>query len=410
MATDLPEYTVEPVALPIIGLAQTSSETYVETGKEVTVSLFGQKSKVKGSGTVPVYGRASPVKGEVQLQGKVDKIESVVFKLEGFVRLDSFDGFPSKEPVFVKNEVLYSKGAAKCSSKLPFEVIFPTEADLEKVIPATYETPSKQISNLFAKVYYRVVVSVTQKKTFGKSTADTTIDINYYPRTSPPLQPIRTYENFVSSDPWDKETRDIQLKSGASSDVKPISCDFYIPSSRTFGMTEFIPFHITLTGTKPAIDEFLPPSYTNGAAVPSDGKTAVKAVKMKVSMLRKISIRPNNPKSEEGASRETMVGDASVVPMGSSEESGGLVKVEYGGQIQASHDTVQTGTFSIKGLTLQDYLVLTVNPSNSNLQQRKIAVPVKLVTDPWVDGNKNIAKGKTSVAGAVLYGFAWGGF
>jgi hypothetical protein len=114
-------------------------------------------------------------------------------------------------------------------------------------------------------------------------------------------------------------------------------------------MTEFIPFHVTLTGSKPEIEEFLPPSY-DASAQKSAGP---QAVRMKVSISRKIELRPNNPQSEDGASRETTIGEASVVPLGVSDEGEGISKVEYGGQIMVDHENVKTGSFKIKGLSLQ---------------------------------------------------------
>lgn len=166
------------------------------------------------------------------------------------------------------------------------------------------------------------------------------------------MQSIQTYENFNPADSWEKTTREVQLKPGASSDVQPLTCNLYIPSSRTFGMTQSIPFHITLSGPAPTMQEFLPPSYD--AAAPQDkAKKGFTPVKLKVSLTRKITIKPTSKASSNEESRETNIGEASVLPLGSSVGEDGVTTVEYGGEISPSNNTIKTGSLEANGLSLK---------------------------------------------------------
>ncbi|KAH8813926.1 hypothetical protein DL96DRAFT_1716220 [Flagelloscypha sp. PMI_526] len=391
-----PAYTSEPIAIPIIGLADVPRGTYTEQKKDVVLTLFDQRPNTKG-GPAPVYGRGSTVRGEVGIIGKTEKVEKVLLKLEGFVKLDVYDGFGSKEEVLGWEKVLFSRDTARppvaCPPKTDFQFTLPTEHESERPLPPTYETPCKGISDLYAKVYYRLVVSVHSRKILGKadSVKILTIDIDYYPRTSPPLQPIRTYENFDAAEGWQPHSRLLVIKQPSpNQELRPVTIEFYVPSVRTFGITDSIPFHITLTGSSPAIDEFLPPSYDSNSLsrTPSSSSSGTKPVmvKMKVSIARVITVKSNNPGAVEELTRETTIGEASVLPLETSQTKDGLIKLDYGGEVNVNHWAVKTGTFEIVGLSLKDYVVLAVNPVTPGLIPRKVAIPIKLVTDPWVDG------------------------
>lgn len=101
------------------------------------------------------------------------------------------------------------------------------------------------------------------------------------------------------------------------------------------------------------MQEFLPPPYDAAPQDQSLNKGAFTPVKLKVSIGRKITIKPTSKSSSNKESRDTTIGEASVLPLGSSVGPDGVTQVEYGGEVSPRNNTIKTGSLEANGLSLR---------------------------------------------------------
>ncbi|KAJ3865562.1 hypothetical protein EV359DRAFT_80395 [Lentinula novae-zelandiae] len=174
-----------------------------------------------------------------------------------------------------------------------------------------------------------------------------------------------------------------------------------MPSGRTFGIADEIPFHVQLTGTASSIQTLytllsppsvpskfraLTPTLTNQSA--RDSINLVKEndernfVFFSVTLIRQVCV------DVKDQALAVLADDAFLPPHSQVDHTEKIVNLDAAGEIQCQPD-VDIGHFNGGKVQVKDFLVLQIAPFKKSDNARspffplKMPVPVFIVTDSW---------------------------
>ncbi|KAH6913807.1 hypothetical protein BKA70DRAFT_1369248 [Coprinopsis sp. MPI-PUGE-AT-0042] len=357
----------------------------------------------------PVYSRGGHVDGEIGFSGQTELVE-VTVKLYGQMCLMATDCGSTTSVLVSDCRTLWTKdGNKKCPSILPFSLRFPQTFKDEKgkgwKLPPSFDSEFNGGPAMRAKCMYALTISVTRMKRYALASwmssrmHSTTLD--YRPRTRPPRPIVMLESIFDSIKPVPEEWRQyiLKMEPRSGSNTKPIECHFLLPSVQSYSVSDTVPFHIQLRGPLASLSEIVPPqsplldpntaeaTTSAGLDLGSDGPHPVR-----VYIARQVHIQVKGITR----SRTYTVGTAKIWPIppvimheeedlqGESEEE---LCLDWQGKLKCCDDAVKA-SFSAGNLTVKDYVVLSLSPSNSRpsfLAPVQLTQPIRLVTDSWMD-------------------------
>lgn len=336
----------------------------------------------------PVFGLCSTVHGEFEPADR-EKIVSVSVKLQGHIFI--------KEGTRVSSTLLLSQQRTLwemddvetvCPGMLPLSVSFPAnywDKENERYIRLP---PSFSITRpRRAAVVYTLSILLRKKRgsLFCLRTArdlSMNVHLRYKPRVRPP-RPAPIYFSSLKQcpDEWQEEIWSINsdfLRNNGS--LFMAECYFFLPSVRVFFMAESIPFHLSFCG---------PISCLRRATTPEkddEGELIVEPIH--VFLVRQTTVRGPDSKAvqEEILGRGSLiVGDEARLDKMLPQDA---VCMSWDGELRCDM-SLTCSAFSTPILEVKDYIVLSlVNPLRPmKMMEADVhyAVPIRLVTHPWID-------------------------
>ncbi|PCH40301.1 hypothetical protein WOLCODRAFT_67744 [Wolfiporia cocos MD-104 SS10] len=390
-----PAYTSEPQPderrLALNRLWPRPSSEFVKQSKTGAVSLrlIEQEDNV----SLPVYGCGDTVEGAVNLT-KPNTATSVEVKLEGRLRLKEVaEGGTTTNQLCLFTVMLWSQegNLEPCPSSLPFSFTIPTTFSDGKNIyplPPTHEAHLAGVPGFHAVIDYYITVTVQKNKPAGLLRAGSSIistPLLYYPRSRPavPLPPPLLHNiqlaTLLETPEWRCYDSAITAKLPGGKDI--IS-RFYVPSARVFCMSEPIPFHLTFTSSALSLAAFLPLGPTNRKS--SKHCTHVQ-------LLRQTNVDVRNAVI---LGTKTDIWQTLEIGNGTFRLTGdGPDWIAFAGEVYVKSQ-IKVGGFKAGGLTIKDFLVLSMTPpepTKAPFNELRQVIPVRLTTDPWsADGARQI--------------------
>ncbi|KAJ7783319.1 hypothetical protein B0H16DRAFT_1496317 [Mycena metata] len=380
---------------PRAGAAGPTSGTLTKNWRGVTI-IFKNQEESSQSG-IPTYGRNAIICGEIGLENP-EAVLTICLKLQGRIDLSSSDCGQIEQTIVDEQHVLWDRAkSGRCPSVVGFALAFPTTyKDEDKLyrIPPSFETVILGSPLLAVKCAYKLRITIT--KTSGrlslfKTTSKTyPIPLAFKPRTRP-ARPIIQDLSFISTlkaapDEWHQMLVTIPTKEKA--EVEPISCHFLIPSIATFCLSQPIPFHIQLCGSRDSLQLFYGSAPVE--APPPGSKRPRRrqyAAIVRVYVARQVYIEVHGKSSW----RTIVVGEGALRPLPptayTDDADAREVSVDWEGEVRCKDD-VTCASFSANHLVVKDFIIFALTPANvrsSPLLPIQHAHPIRLVTDGWTE-------------------------
>jgi len=168
--------------------------------------------------------------------------------------------------------------------------------------------------------------------------------------------------------------------------VEPVVCHFVLPSVQTFCLSEDIPFHIQLCGSRTSLGLFYG-SITPEALQPhKKPRRRHYAAIVRVFLARQIYLDVNGRQSW----RTVPVGEGTLRAIPPAPHEGNVdaavVSVDWEGEVRWKSSDVTCASFNVKHLVVKDFIIFALTPANvraSPLLPIQHAHPIRLVTDGW---------------------------
>jgi len=374
------------------------SGTYVKQAGNITITLFDQYEDTP----VPTYGRGAAIGGAVTLPER-DGVIEIVVKVQGKLETPASTTTRLFESVYT----LWNrkKNQDVCPGFFPFSCVLPTTSISGSPLPPSYDVMYPGIPSLFFKCKYSICfyIKFIRSHTLDLLTGTKRINIpfQYLPRARADRPIVYTpfFHSSVKTLPeeWHQVVSPIPPRPGM--ELEPLHCQFFIPSSRVYGIRDKIPFHIQLTGSLASLRKFLRPPEPEPEDLASSASTKKAPLKrlcghpkanFTVSILRQTTL--DTPYS--AVRRNAIIGGGparQVAPpfSGCPLRRDGELHLDWEGEVQVNAD-VEVGSFSVSDVSVNDHIFLKVDPLSREREppvflQVSIAVPVRLVTDSYVE-------------------------
>ncbi|KAF9013315.1 hypothetical protein BDQ17DRAFT_1231603 [Cyathus striatus] len=376
--------------------------SYIKKSGKTTIILSEQEEDIE----LPTYGRHAVVNGTLCLDAS-ESISEVALKLEGKLDLTTSEGGSKSVKLIDDYYCLWSKREVQsiCPSQIPFSVIIPetfTEGASSKPLPPSYHAAFAGVPTMFVKSTYRLHVMVT--RTLHRKSSDTPdsifVNFKYHPRTRSHRPLIPHSERFfssVKSSPEEWYQSVTTMKCRPNSQLQPLFCNLFVPSSRIYGLDDIIPFHVQLTGKIASLREFFPtPSLDR--IVSTDSRLTDRSLtpqknppgeqKIRVYFLRQVSVEIDITKSW----KNKVIGEGYLYPLPPSMPSCYSMPnvtcedhLDWEGEIKCDPD-VEVGGFHTNNLHVKDFIMLTLTPPHASpLLETQINIPIRFVTESWTD-------------------------
>ncbi|KAJ6538878.1 hypothetical protein DFH09DRAFT_930149 [Mycena vulgaris] len=358
-----------------------STGTFIRTENMVTLVLNGQKENSRW----PSFGRGALLSGSLLLKSH-ETVTSVRIKFEGILESLSPSHGYSRSKVVDQSSALYVKDGSKsrCPSAIPFSHRFPsifTNNGKPYPLPPSCDIPLPGGS--FLKCTYSLTVSVVlplhRSAPFLVKDRSLTIDLEYRQRTRPsrPGIPEPSLFSTVKTCPEEWLQLPVALTVGPDLRASDVYCDLFVPSVGVFGISETIPFHLQLSGSKNYLRELLLLRSN------LDRSQAIR-----VCLLRQIGTDYGN----NGAKINTILGEGSIrslppaIDYPASPSSTLRDSLNWEGEIQLQDITTLVSMPAPSASWLYLIAVELSPPQTSFINRAHYGYPIKLTTDTWFDG------------------------
>ncbi|KAH0832000.1 hypothetical protein J3R83DRAFT_12903 [Lanmaoa asiatica] len=258
----------------------------------------------------PIYGRSGVIQGNVILSNSdTDDLTSVIlkvnvnpyiftvgflmiFQLEGHFLLHA-SGVPVSTTFLSTTYVLWSASHTQhCPRTIPFGVIFPLTFDdggQARALPPTFESSEPHVA-----CSYSLTVELSCPRRFlslFKGNEAVKIPLIYRPRSRPHLPMLPSdllFMSTVKSSPEEWHEVMCTLPMSQGSGLAHVEGLLFIPSLRTYSLSDTIPFHLQIRGSPASLIPFLEHGQDGrqGAAGKQSG-----GVVIRVYLLRQFSVR-----------------------------------------------------------------------------------------------------------------------
>ncbi|KZP28291.1 hypothetical protein FIBSPDRAFT_780038 [Athelia psychrophila] len=354
--------------------------TYTRTDEHFQLTLKEQADGV----SVPSYGRHGMIKGELFISNPAG-IVSIDIKLEGQLEM-ALGGVrrPASTEFFTFKRNIWppfpsGSTPTPCPAHHYFEMKLPPtyrgRIDKELTLPPSCEI---LLPECFAVCKYTFTVTAFKAPRLGvlKRKRSFTVDLDYRPEMLPPRPVLPLDIAFSESEnsmpsAWHEVKS--TMKTRYNSGIQPIQCHFYIPSTRIFGVSSAIPFHIRLAGPLASLRTL----YAQNTAATANSNI------VRVQLMR--NIHANSYGSQVRKTTPIGEGELYALPPRNPGPDGAEV-LEWEGNVRCTVD-VSVGGFAVDDiLTIRDYMVLHVHPPNSHsspLVEMQSMQQLLLVDDRW---------------------------
>ncbi|KAH9922872.1 uncharacterized protein BXZ73DRAFT_51201 [Epithele typhae] len=382
-----PTYSAEPQAYEQrlalnLPTARPSSD-FVKQAKNVGLRLFAQENNA----SLPVYGCGADVEGAITL-AKTEGITSVEAKIEGNLILrEVAAGGTTAHKLCLSRVTLWSKDSSTepCPRSLKFCLTLPTTFNDEKdtyPLPPTHNVHLAGMPGFNATIEYRVsaIVSYTKAATvlrLGNGTVST--PFVYLPRSRPavplppPMRQGRNSSKFIEDDDWRLSEAVMKARLAGGKDIH---CQFYIPATRVFSVTEAVPFHVMFQSSAFSLAAFLPYGPTASILAPNKQFTRVRVLRQSIVDVR----------NELISGTKTDMWRVDTIGEGEFRHAGdGPDWLCFSGEIRLDKG-VKVGGFKAGGLNIKDFIELSMippEPARAPFSEMRLVIPIRLTTDPW---------------------------
>ncbi|KAJ7045655.1 hypothetical protein C8F04DRAFT_940012 [Mycena alexandri] len=381
---------------PRAGSIGPASGTLTKNWRGVTV-IFKNQEESSQTG-IPTYGRNSNICGEIGLENP-QAVLTVCLKLEGRISLSSSDCGSIEQTIVDERRVLWDHAkSGRCPSVVGFALAFPSTYKGEDKLyrlPPSYETVILGSPLLAVKCVYKLRITITKansgRLSLFKNTTKTYARFNQLSSGTRPARPIIQDLSFISTlkaapSEWHQILVTIPTKEKA--EVEPISCHFIIPSGATFCLSEPIPFHIQLCGSRDSLQLF----YGSAPVEPPPPgskrpRRRQYAAIVRVFVARQVYVEVHGRSSW----RTITAGEGTLRPIPptlyTDDADARDVSVDWEGEVRCKDD-VTCASFSVHHLVVKDFIIFALTPANvrtSPLLPIQHAHPIRLVTDGWTE-------------------------
>ncbi|CAA7262955.1 unnamed protein product [Cyclocybe aegerita] len=406
----IPSYSAEPhnheqrIALAD-RLRPRPSGTFIKESKGGGVRL--RLNAQEDNAPLPIYGAGSQVEGYVDLS-KLEGITSVEVKIEGRLLLKEIaEGGTSTARLCLNTVLLWCKDPVNtvCPSSLHFSLGFPSTFSYEDKtfpLPPTFDVKLSGLPGFVATIDYSVTAVVAKpnsahipnvkSKKLGIHIGSTVVStpLIYYPRNRPasplPLPLQHLHSGFQVTPDWKAVETVLRSKSAVRPDI---TARLYVPASRTFCMSQPVPFHLTLHSSAVSLAAYLPMSPT--------AKTLSPRKVTRVQLMRQTTVDVRNTVI---AGVKTDMWRVDCIGEGTFKHAGdGPTWIAYTGEIVID-ETVKVPGFKAAGLSVKDCILFTVNPldpSKSPFGEVREVIPVRLATEPWTPNGAGMGARRESM-------------
>ncbi|KAF9010950.1 hypothetical protein BDZ89DRAFT_964217, partial [Hymenopellis radicata] len=346
---------------------------FIKKDGPVTVLLTGQETGVSS----PSYGRQRTINGTLLLD-KHDNVSRVKVNLLGNLDYLNSNGGAKSISLVDQSVTLWTSSWGPFAQHLPFEFNFTLPATFTDLaegqpLPPTFAFSAPGLPAVVVRVVYAVVVDISYARgplSFFPTNTIMRVPFNYRPRTRPnrPILAIPLFRSIKSSpEEWTQSVMTIKTKPNVS---------VLIPSVQVFSFADTIPIHLQLTGPLTSLRQL----FRNPPA------TETSIVVVTVSIQRQIAVDVGGSR----AWRELTIGEGkmtSVPPTLSQLEfhAGDEEVLDWEGELRAKPDVAVSG-FVAAGVVVKDFILVTlVPPGRAPFLPTRIYIPIRLVTDPWID-------------------------
>ncbi|KAF9485926.1 hypothetical protein BDN70DRAFT_794831 [Pholiota conissans] len=418
-----PSYSIQPNAdeetvaiTPRAGSSTNSTGHFVRQWPQATLILQDQDPSAR----LPTYGRGGRIIGELGLTNP-DKIDRVTVKLSGQMSLSVADSGSNCTTLCSITHVLWNQNTAsgeqhlqqqeKCPSILPIHFQLPQSYPCDGKtwrLPPSFEATFLGVPALFVRCLYTLSITITRTRSYHLASWTTNKTyvtmVNFRPRTRP-NRPIVMLDSVYASlkpvpEEWSQIVATMNVRPKATPggpETRPIECHLFVPSIQTFALTDTIPFHLQLCSSLRSLRELLPsdcPLVQTDAcrkkmSKAEEYRVLVSDMPIRISIARQVTVDVNGRRRVRtfpcGVGRMWP-----VPPLASSEGAyTASAYLDWQGEIKCWAD-VTCGGFSVNGLHVKDFLVLSLAPPNlrtSSLVPLQLSHPIRLVTDSWIDAD-----------------------
>ncbi|KAI0786233.1 hypothetical protein C8Q75DRAFT_734974 [Abortiporus biennis] len=404
-SSDSPKYSREPydgeLRLDFVAkrgrtrpVASGSSHDGIHTkhGKGVTTILYCQDYS---QDNLPCFSQRGVVSGEVHLQR--ENIYSVRVKLVGHQSVAFPPGGSVNRSMFSRSQTLWKKSTTSNedtttrSSVLPFTISFPSHftdySGVDRELPPSFSSTSEDWSSFrHAECSYSLIIEVTSiwKLTSWTSARSLTIPLSYRPSKCPVLGYPSSFDSTIKSSPgeWSQFTTKIISSDGS---LSAIDCDFFIPSVRTFGIRDVIPFHMELRSTPSTLQSI---SYGQGQTKrPSSPSLKTTQLSVQLCILRQTNVQPEKG---EKTWEDRVIGFSRLTSVCGEPEDGTLI---FDGEMECD-ENVEQGGFNSGMIHVKDFIALDVSqitasqlgPLCQDTPSRSLTqFPIRLVAESFTE-------------------------
>jgi len=266
-------------------------------------------------------------------------------------------------------------------------------------LPPSFHVKLSGLPGFIATIEYSVAAIVAKRptvKTLGIHAGTTVVSTRfvYYPRSRPatplplPLQYFPT--GFKPSSDWKLYENTLRSKSTTRPDLTLTLC---IPASRTYCISQPIPFHLTVESpSSVSLAMFLPFGPTGNSL------SARKVTRIQLMRQSTVDVKNELVALVKGDMwRIDCIGEGVFNHVGD-----GPTWISYSGQI-TTDKSIKVAGFRAAGLSLKDCIVFTVTPfdiSKSAFHELREVIPVRLTTDPWTPDGTGVSTQARFVLGS----------
>ncbi|KAH9841351.1 uncharacterized protein C8Q71DRAFT_325791 [Rhodofomes roseus] len=400
-----PVYTPEPQAyeqrLALNRVRERPSTEFVKQSKTGGLSL--RLSEQEDNATLPAYGCGDSVEGTVDL-AKPESANCVEVRVEGSLRLKEIaEGGTTSHKLCLSVVTLWNRETDRrpCPASLPFSLTLPTTFSDGKEtypLPPTHQARLPGVPGFDATIEYIVCAAVHKGKSssllrIGSSTVCT--PFVYYPRSRPAVPLPRAarqlsggYPTFLDSPEW-RCYRSIMAPKVAG--LNDILTKFYVPAARVFSLSEPIPFYVVFASSAISLAAFLPlgPTTTRLSGRQPTRVQLLRQTNVDVRYVMPVgpgAVAEHYSRNEVVFGTKTDIWQTVEIGEGAFRHMGdGADWICFAGELRVNSQ-IKLGGFKAGGLSLKDYLVLSMtppDPSKTPYSELRQVVPVRLTTDSW---------------------------
>ncbi|KAJ4483729.1 hypothetical protein J3R30DRAFT_1823005 [Lentinula aciculospora] len=402
---------------------------------DLTVTVKEQNEDIE----TPVYHQRGLILGTFSHKNPENFLQ-VLLKIEGKLRISILGQNAASSSIKIVDESyeLWSRRHAgmACPRVIDFASVLPStykEGNSEFPLPPSHKISLTGLPGLQSECSYTIKVILLVRGPLWNKTKSFSIPFKHLPRGRPSMPLISNprvqtgYALFLETvkcapEVWFEKKSILQTR--PSLRLAPIEVQFFIPSERTFGLADEIPFHIQLTGPVLSLLELYthllteqvddmtsvaplssPPSPVSPGQTRVHKSNSKHFISLTVTLNRQVCVDIKDqtvwknfvigegrvhllPPPFESVRKAEAACSSCNYNANSGHDLDSVGFLDGAGDIKCSPE-VEHGHFDVGRVQVKDFIVLQIAPVHSSDNSRspffplKIAVPIFLVSESW---------------------------